>query len=94
MSSQILSKTECSLNLAGVYRRDVGAGLARVWESVFDWGHLPALHADDLHAVTLLETTSSEADFASTGTAWMTDDPVPMRPTRRPLRSVPSLGQL
>ena len=29
--------------------------LARVWENVFDWEHLPALHAEDFVAVVLLE---------------------------------------
>lgn len=30
--------------LAGVYRREVRAELARVWENVYDWEHLPWLH--------------------------------------------------
>lgn len=33
------------LHLAALYRRDVAASVARVWENVFDWEHLPALHA-------------------------------------------------
>lgn len=32
------------LHLAAVYRRDVGASLARIWENVFDWEHLAHLH--------------------------------------------------
>jgi nitrite reductase/ring-hydroxylating ferredoxin subunit len=44
------------LGLAGRYERVVSASLARVWENVFDWEHLPALHAEDFHAVTLLES--------------------------------------
>ena len=43
------------LRLAGRYERVVGASLARVWENVFDWEHLPALHAEDFHAVTLVD---------------------------------------
>ena len=44
------------LSLAGRYERVVSANLARVWENVFDWEHLPALHAEDFHTVTLLES--------------------------------------
>ncbi len=40
---------------AGVYRRDVKASLARVWENVFDWEHLPSLHARDFAACTLID---------------------------------------
>lgn len=40
---------------AGVYRREVNASLARIWENVFDWEHLPSLHARDFAACTLLE---------------------------------------
>ena len=40
---------------AGVYRREVKASLARIWENVFDWEHLPSLHARDFAACTLLE---------------------------------------
>jgi nitrite reductase/ring-hydroxylating ferredoxin subunit len=43
------------LALAGVYRRHVKASLARIWENVFDWEHLPSLHAQDFAACTLLE---------------------------------------
>ena len=32
------------LHLAAVYRREVGASLARIWENVFDWEHLAHLH--------------------------------------------------
>ncbi len=42
-----------NLDCAGVYRRTVRAGLSRVWENVFDWEHLPALHEQDFHSVDL-----------------------------------------
>lgn len=44
-----------TLALAGVYRREVKASLARIWENVFDWEHLPSLHARDFAACTLIE---------------------------------------
>lgn len=44
-----------SLRLAATYRREVAASLPRVWENVFDWEHLPALHADSFGPVELLE---------------------------------------
>lgn len=44
-----------ALALAGVYERTVRASLARVWENVFDWEHLPSLHARDFAACTLIE---------------------------------------
>ncbi len=31
-------------------------GIARVWENVFDWEHLPALHRDQFHSITLLDS--------------------------------------
>lgn len=43
------------LHLAATYRREVEAGIARVWENVFDWEHLPALHAEYFCDVRLLE---------------------------------------
>jgi nitrite reductase/ring-hydroxylating ferredoxin subunit len=43
------------LHLAATYRREVEAGIARVWENVFDWEHLPALHAEYFCDVHLLE---------------------------------------
>lgn len=43
------------LNLAGTYRREVAASLARVWENVFDWEHLPSLHEATFHSVELQE---------------------------------------
>jgi len=43
------------LTRAGVYTREVKASLARIWENVFDWEHLPSLHATDFVACTLLD---------------------------------------
>ncbi|MDP9102778.1 MAG: hypothetical protein M3N05_02070, partial [Pseudomonadota bacterium] len=43
------------LGFAGRYERVVTASRARVWENVFDWEHLAALHAQDFHAAALLE---------------------------------------
>lgn len=43
------------LLLAGRYDRVVAASLERVWEKVFDWEHLPCLHAGSFHAVRLLD---------------------------------------
>lgn len=43
------------LHLAGVYRREVAAGMGRIWENVFDWEHLPVPHGADFHAVKLLD---------------------------------------
>ncbi|MDX2234576.1 MAG: Rieske (2Fe-2S) protein [Hyphomonadaceae bacterium] len=42
------------LACAGVYRRHVKASLARIWENVFDWEHLPSLHSRDFAACALL----------------------------------------
>lgn len=44
-----------TLTPAGGYSRQVAAGLERVWENVFDWEHLPALHADSFASVELME---------------------------------------
>lgn len=43
-----------ALHLAGVYRRDVGASLDRIWENVFDWEHLDHLHESSFTACHLL----------------------------------------
>jgi nitrite reductase/ring-hydroxylating ferredoxin subunit len=40
-----------SLVVAATYRRDVVASLERVWENVFDWEHLPWLHATTFRAI-------------------------------------------
>jgi len=44
------------LHLAGVYRRHVGASMARIWENVFDWEHLPWLHASTFHKADLIDS--------------------------------------
>jgi phenylpropionate dioxygenase-like ring-hydroxylating dioxygenase large terminal subunit len=36
-------------------RREVRAGIERIWENVFDWEHLPVLHGDSFDHVELLE---------------------------------------
>src|SRR5437660_5475070 len=46
---------EPGLHLAATYAREVEAGIARVWENVFDWEHFPALHAEYFCDVRLLE---------------------------------------
>ena len=43
------------LHFAATYAREVAAGIARVWENVFDWQHFPALHAEYFCDVRLLE---------------------------------------
>ncbi len=43
------------LSQVGVYRREVKASLARIWENVFDWEHLPSLHARDFAACALID---------------------------------------
>jgi hypothetical protein len=37
-----------------VYRRPIRASLARIWENVLDWEHLPWLHASSFVAIELL----------------------------------------
>ena len=46
---------DSGLQLAATYVREVEASIARVWENVFDWEHLPALHAEYFCDVRLLE---------------------------------------
>ena len=55
MSVGIRLSPESDLVLAGTYERQVAASLPRVWENVFDWQHLPALHAGYFAAVELLQ---------------------------------------
>jgi len=47
-----------SLELAVTYRREVDAGIERIWENVFDWEHLPVLHEMYFNAVELLDIGS------------------------------------
>jgi nitrite reductase/ring-hydroxylating ferredoxin subunit len=39
---------------AAVYRRTIGASLARIWENVLDWEHLPWLHRSSFLAIDLV----------------------------------------
>ncbi len=43
------------LHRVAVYRRAVRASLERVWENVFDWEHLPWLHAGSFAAIELVD---------------------------------------
>ena len=47
-----------SLTSVAVYRRTVQASLARVWENVLDWEHLPWLHRSSFSEIKLLEAGS------------------------------------
>jgi nitrite reductase/ring-hydroxylating ferredoxin subunit len=44
-----------ALQLAVTWRREVRAGIERIWENVFDWEHLPVLHEMYFNAVALIE---------------------------------------
>ena len=46
------------LHVAGRYDRCVAVGIARVWENVLDWEHLPALHNGQFHSIALLDSGS------------------------------------
>lgn len=48
-----------SLHLADVYRRQVRASVERIWENVFDWEHLPALHGSYFTQVERLDSDES-----------------------------------
>jgi nitrite reductase/ring-hydroxylating ferredoxin subunit len=43
-----------SLELAVTWRREIRAGIERIWENVFDWEHLPVLHEMYFNAVELI----------------------------------------
>ena len=43
------------LHLAAIYRREVGASLARIWENVFDWEHLAHLHDGSFASCELID---------------------------------------
>jgi nitrite reductase/ring-hydroxylating ferredoxin subunit len=45
-----------ALHLAATYRREVGASVARIFENVFDWEHLPALHDTYFTAIEKLDS--------------------------------------
>ena len=44
-----------TLTLVATYRRTIGASLARIWENVLDWEHLPWLHSRSFLGIRLLE---------------------------------------
>ncbi len=44
------------LTRVAVYRRTIRASLARVWENVLDWEHLPWLHRSSFTEIKLLES--------------------------------------
>jgi len=43
-----------SLVVAATYHREVAGSLERVWENVFDWEHLPWLHAASFRSIDLV----------------------------------------
>lgn len=47
-----------SLELALTYNREIRAGIERIWENVFDWEHLPVLHAGQFNHVELVDIGS------------------------------------
>jgi nitrite reductase/ring-hydroxylating ferredoxin subunit len=47
------------LATAAVYERLVAASVARIWENVFDWQHLPSLHDSSFAACELLDTDAA-----------------------------------
>jgi nitrite reductase/ring-hydroxylating ferredoxin subunit len=44
------------LVVAAVYTREIGASLERVWENVYDWAHLPWVHADAFSSIERLDS--------------------------------------
>ncbi len=59
-NTEPLAKNPCSVDplglglvLAGTYERQLGASLARVWENVYDWEHLPWLHDSTFKSIRL-----------------------------------------
>ena len=47
-----------ALACAAVYDRPIAASVARIWENVLDWEHLPWLHRTSFSAVRLLEQSA------------------------------------
>ena len=72
------SKTTLSpgpgLHLAGRYDRVVAVGIARVWENVLDWEHLPALHSGQFHGITLLDSCAMIPDASICGLIFIHPD--------------------
>ncbi|PKQ06887.1 MAG: hypothetical protein CVT72_05070 [Alphaproteobacteria bacterium HGW-Alphaproteobacteria-11] len=46
------------MRLAATYERTIEASLARAWENVFDWEHLPHLHSDSFSVCDLEERSN------------------------------------
>jgi nitrite reductase/ring-hydroxylating ferredoxin subunit len=44
------------LVVAGIYERQIGASLERVWENVYDWEHLPYLHSEAFTSISLVDS--------------------------------------
>ena len=44
---------DSDLVVAGLYERRIGASLTRVWENVYDWEHLPYLHAEAFSSIAI-----------------------------------------
>jgi nitrite reductase/ring-hydroxylating ferredoxin subunit len=44
------------LVVAGIYEREIGASLERVWENVYDWEHLPFLHSEAFTSISLVDS--------------------------------------
>ena len=68
------------LAVLGDLRQPLGVGAGPLWAGIEKFG-------------VRWNTTSSAACLAITGIDWMPDDPVPMTPTRLPVKSTPSCGQ-
>ena len=49
-----------SLELAVTWRREVRAGIERIWENVFDWEHLPVLHEMYFNAAALIDDARAQ----------------------------------
>ncbi|MGH7898108.1 MAG: SRPBCC family protein, partial [Candidatus Binatia bacterium] len=45
--------------LVAVYERTISASVARIWENVLDWDHLPWLHRSSFTGVELLEESAA-----------------------------------
>ena len=52
------SATAGELMRAAVYRRTIRASLARAWENVLDWEHLPWLHSDSFSDIERVDSGS------------------------------------
>jgi nitrite reductase/ring-hydroxylating ferredoxin subunit len=47
-----------ALARAAIYQRSIAASIARIWENVLDWQHLPWLHRTSFAAVRVLEQSA------------------------------------